>query len=103
MLEVTGIDHIYIAVSDIQKSDEFYDLALVKALGFRKNAFELGGEPHIQYACHHFGFVLRPARVLAKHDSYSPGLHHFCFRIDSAQEVEEATSNLLSHERRMDF
>jgi glyoxylase I family protein len=94
MIEVTGIDHIYIAVSDLAASERFYDLALVKVLGFRKNAFELGGEPHIQYFCRHFGFVLRPARVAAKHEPYAPGLHHFCLRVDSAAEVEEAATNL---------
>lgn len=94
MLEVTGIDHIYIAVSDLAASERFYDLALVKALGFRKNTFELGGEPHIQYFCRHFGFVLRPARVAARHEPYAPGLHHFCLRVDSIAEVEEAATNL---------
>lgn len=94
MIEVTGIDHIYITVSDLSRSEQFYDLALVKALGFRKNAFALGGEPHVQYACPHFGFVIRPARKPAEHDPYSPGLHHFCFRVDTAAEVEEAARNL---------
>lgn len=94
MPEVTGIDHIYIAVSDLTASERFYDLALVKALDFRKNAFELGGEPHIQYYCRHFGFVLRPARVTTKHEPYAPGLHHFCLRVDSAAEVEAAAANL---------
>jgi glyoxylase I family protein len=95
MIEVTGIDHIYIAiaVSDLAVSERFSDLVLVHALGFRKNAFALGDEPHIQYACRHFGFVLRPARVVSKHEPYSPGLHHFCFRVDSAAEVEETIPN----------
>jgi hypothetical protein len=50
MIEVTGIDHIYIAiaVSDLAVSERFSDLVLVHALGFRKNAFALGDEPHIQ-------------------------------------------------------
>jgi glyoxylase I family protein len=39
MIEVTGIDHIYIAVSDLAVSEQFYDLVLAQALGFRKNAF----------------------------------------------------------------
>lgn len=95
-LKVTGIDHIYITVSDLKRSEQFYDLALIKALGFRKNAFELGGEPHIQYACRYFGFVIRPARVSMKHDSYSPGLHHFCMRVDTAKDVEEAAANLIA-------
>jgi hypothetical protein len=35
----------------------------------------------------HFGFVLRPSRVPARHEPYSPGLHHFCLRVDSAADV----------------
>ena len=37
MTEVTGIDHIYIAVSDLGRSEIFYDLVLLGALNFRKN------------------------------------------------------------------
>jgi glyoxylase I family protein len=96
MVEVTGIDHIYITVSDLTVSEQFYDRALVEALGFHQNSFTLGDEPHIQYACRHFGFVLRPARVASKHEPYSPGLHHFCMRVDTAEEVEEAAKVLIA-------
>jgi catechol 2,3-dioxygenase-like lactoylglutathione lyase family enzyme len=44
MAEVTGIDHIYITVTDLVRSEEFYDKALMKLLGFRKNKFSLGGD-----------------------------------------------------------
>jgi catechol 2,3-dioxygenase-like lactoylglutathione lyase family enzyme len=37
MTEVTGIDHIYIAVSDLSRSEIFYDRVLQDTLGFRKN------------------------------------------------------------------
>ena len=37
MTEVTGIDHIYIAVSDLERSEVFYDQVLLGALNFRKN------------------------------------------------------------------
>jgi glyoxylase I family protein len=37
MTEVTGIDHVYIAVSDPARSEAFYDLVMLQALGFRKN------------------------------------------------------------------
>jgi glyoxylase I family protein len=37
MTEVTGIDHVYIAVSDRARSEAFYDLVMLQALGFRKN------------------------------------------------------------------
>ena len=87
MTEVTGIDHIYVAVSDLAVSEAFYDRVMLLALGFRKNRFTFGGDQHIQYFNRHFGYVLRPARVKSRHDSYAPGLHHFCFRVESAADV----------------
>jgi len=96
MAEVTGIDHLYISVSDLAQSEPFYDRVLIQALGFRKNSFTLAGDPHIQYFNRHFGFVLRPARVHTAHDSYSPGLHHFCLRVDSIAEVHAVAEQLRS-------
>ena len=87
MVEVTGIDHIYITVSDLERSEAFYDLVLQQTLGFRKNRFELGGEPHIQYFNRLFGYVLRPARTAGVRDIYSPGLHHFCLRVETIADV----------------
>jgi catechol 2,3-dioxygenase-like lactoylglutathione lyase family enzyme len=87
MTDVIGIDHIYIAVSDIARSEAFYDRVFQRVLGFRKNAFTLGGEPHVQYFNRQFGYVLRRARAVATHDPYGPGLHHFCLRVDSAADV----------------
>jgi len=94
MAEITGIDHIYITVADLEKSERFYDQVLLRILGFRKNRFTLAGDPHIQYFNRHFGFVLRPARVIATHDAYSPGLHHFCLRVDSIAEVQTVAGQL---------
>jgi len=91
--EIIGIDHIYLAVSDLARSERFYD-AVMKTLGFRKNEFQLDGERHIQYYNRHFGYVLRPARVGGPHDSYAPGLHHFCLRVEGEEEVKEATKAL---------
>lgn len=96
MTEVTGIDHIYFAVSDLARSEAFYDLVLQTTLGFRKNRCTLGGDPHIQYFNRHFGVVLRPARDASPHDAYAPGLHHFCFRVDSAADVATVADRLRS-------
>jgi len=87
MTETIGIDHIYVTVSDLQHSEHFYDCVLLNALGFRKNKFVLGEEPHIQYFNRHFGYVIRPSRSSHGHNSYSPGLHHFCFRVESVADV----------------
>lgn len=93
MPDVIGIDHIYIAVSNLERSEQFYD-AVMTVLGFRKGRFELNGEPHIQYFNRHFGYVLRPARDNHPHNPYAPGLHHFCFRVESEQDVREAADQL---------
>jgi catechol 2,3-dioxygenase-like lactoylglutathione lyase family enzyme len=94
LAEVTGIDHIYLAVSDLVKSERFYDRVLGVVLRFRKNEFVLGGDRHIQYYNRHFGFVLRPARVPRDHEPYATGLHHFCFRVDSQADVEAVADEL---------
>ncbi|MDR7378025.1 catechol 2,3-dioxygenase-like lactoylglutathione lyase family enzyme [Rhodoferax ferrireducens] len=96
MPEAIGIDHIYISVSDLARAEPFYDQVLVAALGFRKNKFPLAGDPHIQYFNRHFGFVLRPARSAAPHDSYAPGLHHFCLRVASIADVQAVAEQLRS-------
>ncbi|GAB3256916.1 VOC family protein [Chitinimonas naiadis] len=93
MPEVTGIDHIYITVSDLPRSETFYDQVL-PVLGFRKNTFALHGEPHIQYYNRHFGYVLRPSRTGPGHNPYSPGLHHLCLRVETVDDVTE-TARLL--------
>ncbi|HMJ64887.1 MAG TPA: VOC family protein [Candidatus Binatia bacterium] len=87
-IEIIGIDHIYIAVPDIARSERFYD-RVMDILGFRKNTFTNEGDHHIQYYNRHFGFVLRPARgAMPAHDPLSPGLHHFCFRVEDAATVD---------------
>jgi len=93
MTDVTGIDHIYITVSDMTRSERFYD-TLMGILGFRRNSFVIDGESHIQYYNRHFGYVLRPGRVAREHDPYSPGLHHLCFRVESVEDVKKAALRL---------
>ncbi len=87
-IEVIGIDHIYVAVSDLDRSEKFYD-RLMGILGFRKNTFTNDGDRHLQYYNRHFGFVLRPARdARAKPDPLAAGLHHFCFRVEDCAGVD---------------
>lgn len=94
-IEVTGIDHIYLTVSSIERSEPFYDRLLATVLGFRKSRFSLGGEPHVQYYNRLFGIVLRPARQpAAPHDRYAPGLHHLCLRVDSTDDVRSVAAAL---------
>ena len=94
MTPVIGIDHIYITVSDLDRSRAFYDTVFLGVLGFRRNAFTLGGDQHLQYYNRHFGYVLRPARVLQSHQPYAPGLHHLCLRVDSVDDVRAVSAAL---------
>jgi glyoxylase I family protein len=96
MAEVIGIDHIYISVSNLERSQTFYDKLFVGALKFRKNTFTLAGDPHVQYYNRHFGYVLRPARVAGLHEPYAPGLHHLCLRVESIADVHAVVRQLRS-------
>jgi catechol 2,3-dioxygenase-like lactoylglutathione lyase family enzyme len=96
-IKIIGIDHIYIAVSDLSRSEKFYDQVMA-LLGFRKNTFTNEGDPHIQYYNRHFGFVLRPAnRARSPHDSLAPGLHHFCLRVEDCATVDAIATALSEH------
>jgi catechol 2,3-dioxygenase-like lactoylglutathione lyase family enzyme len=93
--EVIGIDHLYISARSMPASERFYDDVLMTILGFRKNAFALGDDPHVQYYNRHFGFVIRPARAGAsEYDPTSPGLHHFCLRVAGPAEVNRVATAL---------
>jgi glyoxylase I family protein len=95
-MEVLGIDHVYVTVLALHASERFYDAVMIQTLRFRKSKFALANEPHIHYFNRHFGFVLRPARMQRVHQPYAPGLHHFCFRVDSASDVEQIAKRLQS-------
>src|SRR3954469_1096292 len=93
-IEVIGIDHIYLAVSDMDRSERFYD-GVMKILGFRTNTFTNEGDHHIQYYNRHFGLVLRPAHSSAsKHDPLSPGVHHLSFRVEDVATVDSIAKRL---------
>ena len=93
-VEVIGIDHVFVAVRDLEISGEFYD-RVMGVLGFRKRATPLGGDPHLHYYNRHVAYSLRPAReATADHDPYAPGLHHLCFRVVDEEAVDRAFGEL---------
>jgi catechol 2,3-dioxygenase-like lactoylglutathione lyase family enzyme len=80
-LEVTGIDHLYVSVSDFSRAVAFYD-PVMRLLGFRKGTSPIAGEAHAHYFNRETQYTLRPAKRAVAHDPYAPGLHHLCFRGD---------------------
>ena len=93
-VDVIGIDHVYLAVSDLVRAEAFYDRLMMEVLGFRKGTMPIAGEPHRHYYNRHYGFSLRPARSATPHDPYAPGLHHFCFRVEDEAAVRRAAGEL---------
>ncbi len=43
-MEITGLDHVSICVSDFRKSEPFYD-AVMRAFGFKKGDKAIAGSP----------------------------------------------------------
>jgi glyoxylase I family protein len=98
LVEVIGIDHIFLTVRDLRSSEEFYD-RVMDVLGFRKWETPISGDPHVIYYNRRFAYSLRPARESAPdHDPYAPGLHHFCFRVVDEAAVDRAELRTVSVE-----
>jgi glyoxylase I family protein len=97
-VEVIGIDHVFVAVSDLRRSEGFYD-RVMPVLGFRKGEGTIGGDPHLFYYNCQFVYSLRPAREGAsEHDPHAPGLHHQCFRVVDEAAVGRAATELREAE-----
>jgi len=94
--EVTGIDHVFITVLDLRRSETFYD-GVMKLLGFRKGTGLIDGEPVIHYYNRCLQYSLRQASPGAS--GYNPlaaGLNHLCFQVKDAPTVDVAARDLQS-------
>jgi catechol 2,3-dioxygenase-like lactoylglutathione lyase family enzyme len=92
-IDVDGVDHVYVAVSDLARSEAFYD-RVMRFLGFKKGTFPIAGERHLHYFNRAMQYTIRPAKSAGPHDPYRPGLHHLCFRVASREQVDEAAAGL---------
>ncbi len=88
-MEITGLDHIYISVSDFRKSEQFYD-QVMRAFGFKKGDSPIAGAPHAHYFNRHLQYTIRPADRGDRNDPYSPGVHHICFQASDRAGVQTA-------------
>lgn len=92
-MDVTAVDHIYLAVSDLAASEGFYD-PVMRALGFYKGDRPIGGERHAHYFNRAMQLSIRPARSARVHDPYAPGLHHLCLQVGTPADVDAAHASL---------
>ena len=93
-VEVIGLDHAYLAVSDLARARRFYD-AVLGALGFRMSDAPIAGEPHAHYWNRALQLSIRPAHAPGvRHDPYAPGLHHLCLQLRGRVAVDAACARL---------
>jgi len=86
-VEVVGLDHIYLAVADLERSEKFYDCVLA-LLDFRKSDAPIGEEPHRHYFNKVMQISIRPAHG-GRHDPYAPGLHHLCLQVADTAALDK--------------
>lgn len=93
---VHGVDHLYLSVSDVQKSLAFYD-RLMPFLGFEKlrRTMKVAVAAYESRAAR-LTLYLAPARGgQTPVDRYAPGLHHLSFEVGSRREVDLAYRKLV--------
>ncbi|HXC56191.1 MAG TPA: VOC family protein [Rhizomicrobium sp.] len=91
-VEVVGLDHVYLTVSDLARSETFYDTVL-GLMDFRKIDAAIGGEPHRHYFNKLMQISIRPAHG-GRHNPYAPGLHHLCLQVADNAAVDRLAALL---------
>lgn len=95
-IDVIGLDHIYVPVSDMTRAVAFYD-PVMELLGFKRGTKPIAGEPHVHYFNQVMQYTIRPARGDDAHDAYRVGsVHHLCFRVRDRGAVDAAHRGLCS-------
>jgi len=86
LIESTGVDHIDLYISDLDRSAAFYD-AVLSALGFRR----VSDDGPIVWLSKHMEIGIRAAESSVGsegYDQYRFGLHHLAFRAKSRDAVD---------------
>jgi catechol 2,3-dioxygenase-like lactoylglutathione lyase family enzyme len=88
-MEINGVAHIFITVTDFDRARAFY-AQLLPFLGLR-NVMDIPGTYYCVGGRTGFGVREAPAHHRAERfDQNRVGLHHVCFRARSRQDVDEA-------------
>jgi len=88
MVDINGIAHIQLTVSDMKRSIPFYrrlftEFGMTLVSDTPSSLYGVGGRT---------GIVLSPASPEYAQESFKqrhPGLHHFCIRVRSYEDVDE--------------
>jgi catechol 2,3-dioxygenase-like lactoylglutathione lyase family enzyme len=96
-VEVLGLEHIDLTVSDLSRSTGFYACVL-EALGFRRFGHPVG---HPSWSNGKFTLTLRPVApefAAAEFNRYRVGLHHLAFKVRQRTDVD-ALYRLLTEKK----
>jgi catechol 2,3-dioxygenase-like lactoylglutathione lyase family enzyme len=94
-VEVNGIAHIQLSVNRFEECVAFYD-QLMPYLGLQ---VVLRGDDMVYYVGGRTGYLVSragPRYADEPHDAMRPGLHHYCFRARSREDVDELYGFLQS-------
>jgi glyoxylase I family protein len=94
IMKLGAINHIALTVSNLKRSEAFYNTLL----GFL--SYEQGEKTEHLILWASFNGVItislaNPRSLNKNHDRYSPGLHHLAFSADSREEVDRLYQNLM--------
>jgi glyoxylase I family protein len=95
----TGVHHVDLVVSSIERSLPFYT-ALLGPLGYHRVSEVEGerGETIWYIGGPGTAIGLREAQSDGRHDRYAVGLHHLAFEADSRAQVDELAAWLRSQD-----
>lgn len=95
-MKLGAIHHIALSVSDMKRSEAFYN----RLLGFM--GYEQGEktEQLILWASSHSAITISPTNphFNQKCDRYSPGLHHLAFSADSREDIDKLYQELIQQQ-----
>jgi glyoxylase I family protein len=87
----TGVDHLDLVVTDLDRSLELYR-ALLEPLGYTRAGEIMGERGELVVYLSGSGVVpvsLRQAQTAGRHDRYRVGIHHLAFQAPSREVVDE--------------
>lgn len=96
-MKLGAINHIALTVSDLKRSEKFYD-ALLGFMGYEQGEKT---EQFILWASSNGVITISPSNPQSankSHDRYSPGLHHLAFSADSREQVDQLYQSLKERE-----
>jgi catechol 2,3-dioxygenase-like lactoylglutathione lyase family enzyme len=95
-MKLGAIHHIALSVSDMKRSEAFYN-RLLRLMGYEQGEKT---EQLILWTSSHSAITISPTNPQSnqKCDRYSPGLHHLAFSADSREDIDKLYQELIQQQ-----